>query len=161
MSGVTYVGIAEHKILDKPGVLACSALGSCVAVCVRDRDTRLAGLLHALLPTSLDSASRSNPSKFADSGVALLVRELECRGARRESMTAKLIGGACLYYFEKPSATARIGELNVESARETLKTLGIPVVAEHVGGGFGRSVHFDRDTFAVSVNVLSQGVTVI
>ncbi|MDY7081049.1 MAG: chemotaxis protein CheD, partial [Halobacteria archaeon] len=36
-----------------------------------------------------------------------------------------------------------VGERNVEAVREKLEDEGIPIVAEDVGGDYGRSVEFD------------------
>ena len=161
MNPLVYVGIAEYKILDRPGLLACSALGSCVGVCLWDPDTKLAGLLHILLPTVKSSNLKDNPAKFADRGIEQLVLEMERRGATRRRLRAKLVGGACLYHYEGNCAATEIGDRNVAASRAALRSLGIPVLAEHVGGKFGRSIRFDRDNFEIRVTVLTHGVSVI
>ncbi len=161
MTDVCYVGIADGKMLSVSGVLACSALGSCVCVCLWDRQTRLTGMLHALLPCARDAVQTGNPFKFADAGTEALVRAMEAHGASRERLCAKLAGGACLYRYERSCAASEIGARNVAAARAALHALCIPILAEHVGGGSGRSVRLNCEDFSLRVHVLSQGVATI
>ena len=44
------VGIAEGKIAKGDQVLVSYALGSCVGVCLYDRQARIAGMAHVILP---------------------------------------------------------------------------------------------------------------
>lgn len=161
MSDITYVGIAEYKLKQGKGELACSALGSCVGVCVRDSETGLTGLLHILLPKADEFSAGSNPKKFADTGVEALVKDMARRGNGVKSLAAKLVGGACLYYNEKPGAALDISRRNVDVARQTLERLGIPILAEHVGGRYARSIRLDPKSFEVRVTILSRGTAVI
>lgn len=161
MKPITYVGIADYRIIAEAGELACSALGSCVAVCLWDYETRIAGLLHALLPSPSEALDKSNPAKFVDSGTVLLAEEMEKKGASRDRLMAKLVGGACLYQYERACAASEMGGRNTIAAREALKKLGIPIIAEHVGGEYGRSIRLNAENFEISVNVLAQGRIVI
>jgi len=45
----------------------------------------------------------------------------------------------------------QIGEENITAARAELKALGIPIVAESVGGSRGRTILFDVTDGSVSV----------
>lgn len=161
MKDLTYVGIAEYKIISREGILACSALGSCVGICLWDRKTKLAGLLHVLLPSIRENIAKTSHAKFADSGIEELVRKMEDRGAERKDLRAKLVGGACLYHYERFTAAAEIGDRNIEASRKTLKLLQIPIVGEHVGGEYGRSIKFNAQDFTIKIKILSQGETII
>lgn len=158
MTQIIYVGIAEYKVITGTGILACSALGSCVAVCLWDYETRVTGLVHALLPTSRESIVRSSPAKFVDQGINLLVKEMESCGASIDRIMAKIVGGACLYRYEQSCAASETGAHNIATAKEALKNLGIPIIAQHVGGEYGRSIKVYPEDFAVYINVLSKGV---
>lgn len=161
MSAITYVGIAEYRVARGEDILACSALGSCVGVCLWDCETRLAGLAHVLLPSTKEANDKSNPVKFADLGTEKLVAVMEAQGAVRRRIRAKLVGGACLYRYEHACAASEIGTRNIEAVRLTLKRLGIHILAEHVGGDFGRSMRLSPETFEVRVHVLSRGTFII
>ena len=47
-----------------------------------------------------------------------------------------------------------MGERNIEATRAALAKLGIPIVAEDVGGEYGRSVRFVAATGAMTVRSL-------
>lgn len=161
MSDITYIGIGEYGLKCGSGLLACSALGSCVGVCLWDHQTRIAGLIHILLPAGKGALAEKSPAKYADSGIELLVKKMERRGANPKRLTAKLVGGACLYANEKPVSSLDIGERNIEAARATLSRLRIPILAEHVGGVLGRSLRLDAESFQVQVTELSGGTSII
>lgn len=149
-----YVGIAQHKTRVSAGLLVCSALGSCVAVCLYDLSAKIAGVVHILLPDAESSVRHDNPDKFADTGIITLIAELETLGAARKKLRAKIAGGASLFDFgpwhrksEDGSslALASIGEKNINAVRKTLRELGIPIMASAVGGNYGRSVYFNAE----------------
>ena len=88
------VGIGEGKTAVNQQILISYALGSCVGVCMYDRDKKIAGMAHIVLPGKESAVSRENPYKFADEGVKELIREMERAGASRKRITAKIAGGA-------------------------------------------------------------------
>ena len=52
-------------------------------------------------------------------------------------------------------------ERNLIATRTVLAQAGIPIVAEEVGGGHGRSVYFRVDSGAVEVRSMAKGNVVI
>ena len=90
------VGIGEGKTAVNQQILISYALGSCVGVCMYDRDKKIAGMAHIVLPGKESAVSRENPYKFADEGVKELIREMERAGASRKRITAKIAGRKCL-----------------------------------------------------------------
>jgi len=76
-----------------------------------------------------------------------VIKRIETLGAKRESIEAKLIGGANMFSaFESD-----FGKENVSRAKEKLKKAGIAIVGECVGGSQGRSVEFSVTTGIVTV----------
>src|SRR4051812_16266391 len=96
--GVTItIDVSDARTSIDPGqVLATGALGSCIGVCLYDPQARVAGLLHYELPSaSLDPAkAREKPFMFADTGMTLLLAEMESLGAQKKRIKVKLAGGA-------------------------------------------------------------------
>lgn len=135
------VGIAEGKVVVKPGKLISHALGSCVGICLYDGKTGVAGMVHILLPERSAAIRQENPYKFADSGVETLVCMMEETGAERKRMTAKIAGGAKMFAANGLAET--VGERNIKAARDVLTRLRIPVVAEDTGKDYGRTICFD------------------
>jgi chemotaxis protein CheD len=122
--------------------LAAYGLGSTVAVILYDDAAKVGGCLQFMLPSSISSPQRAReyPGMFADTGIALLLELCLAAGARRESLTAGLAGGADL--MEKGPGY-RVGEENVTAAKKILSGLGIATGVEATGGCSFRTVRLD------------------
>ena len=83
------VGIAEGRIAFGGQMLVTYALGSCVGICLYDSKIKIAGLAHIVLPDENSATVKSNPYKFAKSGIPALVTEMQKHGADKKRMTAK------------------------------------------------------------------------
>jgi chemotaxis protein CheD len=144
-----------------PGELAASVqpqrittiLGSCVSVCLFDTRHGVAGLNHFLLPHAPASAASS--TRYGDVAIDVLVRQLLKLGAKRDSIIAKLFGGANVLRAFADDAH-HIGVANVELARHALARHDIPVGAEDVGGIRGRKLVFSMPDGAAWVRVIGQ-----
>lgn len=132
------VGVADYAVTVDDTKLVTSGLGSCVAVGLFDGGTA-AGLLHVMLP-SADGEAVDNPAKFADTGVAALLRSIRGVGVPRGRLKAKIAGGSEMITFS--SQERSVGDRNVEAVRAALEANGIPLLDEDVGGDEGRSVEF-------------------
>lgn len=153
------VGIAQGNVVQKPRRLVSYALGSCVGVCLYDREKGIAGMVHILLPSHWDAIDKANPYKFADTGCVRLFHEMLGAGAARHSVTAKIAGGAEM--FHTGGKTWGIGERNVKAVREALASLGIRLIAEDTGEDYGRTVMLDSATGIVTVKSVKHGLKVI
>ena len=143
------VGIAEVKTSNETrDTLMALGLGSCVAVSLYDTATRVGGVLHFMLPSSREHDNRGSPLKFADTGLPLLLQEMERWGAVRGSMEARLAGGASMFPGQNsPSgAGTDVGKRNVAAARTALQKLGISVAGEETGGHRGRTLKLEIST---------------
>lgn len=143
MSKTITVGIADLHVVKPPDVLVTYALGSCVGICLLDAVAHVGGLAHIMLPdSSLISESHLQPHKFADTGIAELVRQMEFQGARRTRMRAKIAGGAQMFAAMSNSAIANIGNRNITAVKNVLGQLHIPIAVEDVGKDYGRTLYF-------------------
>lgn len=142
------VGIAQSATCRAPEQLACLGLGSCVAVILYDPALRIGGIVHALLPKAPVNCTMEE--KYADSGTRKLVRELMAKGASKERLVAKLIGGAQMFSNLNLSISD-IGKANIAEARKALRELGIRIIAEDVEGKRGRSAYLNSETGKVVV----------
>jgi len=147
MTHTVYVGFGEHKVSTSPDtVLTCFGLGSCVAVMLYDRKKQIGGMLHVVLPTS-NGTRASNPMRFADTGIPLLVEEMHKKGADKKHLTAKLVGGAKILRFPQIShSELDIGVRNVQMCEEVLRKLGLRIIGQETGGTQGRTVTFRIDS---------------
>jgi len=121
-----------------PGIEYSTVLGSCVAMCVYDPETRVGGMNHFLLsepPAGLpDTAVDEHYGVYL---MELLVNEMLVRGARKFNLKAHLYGGANVN-----RNMMRIGSANAEFARGFLAREGIALVREDLGGTQARRVDF-------------------
>lgn len=149
------VGIAEYAVAVPPQRLAALGLGSCVAVVLYDPDAQVGGLAHVMLPSSRLHSEVKVPGKFADTALDALVAGMEKAGGRRRFLRAKIIGGANMFPTVATSPVP-IGLRNVNAARLKLQELGVPVVAEEVGGTQGRTLVFYVEDGRVEIRTLNQ-----
>ena len=121
-------------------MLVAYGLGSCVALCLWDENQQVAGMAHVVMPGE-DPSGAPNP-RFARSALAALLRVMREHGSHSQpqDMAARLVGGARIL----PSNLAgSVGTANADALREVLQDAGIPIRAQDLGGGAGRSVWFD------------------
>ena len=150
------VKVADLAVSKANDVLATIGLGSCVAIMLYDRAAKVGGLAHILLPSEGLSRDRSNVAKFPASAVPVMVAEMRRLGSRGP-LTAKIVGGASMFAALLPSGGINMGERNIEATRGVLERNDLPLVAEDVGGEYGRSVYFDLATGKVLVKSLKAG----
>lgn len=138
------VGMAQFRVGAAPMEMMTMALGSCLGLVLYDEDVRVGGLAHAMHPCRSGVKSNANRAKFVDSVIGLMVDRMVKRGAKRERLTAKIFGGAKMFDRVKGNrGVLQIGEKNIGAARKELQHLGIPIIAECVGGNWGRTIMFN------------------
>jgi chemotaxis protein CheD len=155
-TGEVVVGIADFAVAGGDAVLVTAGLGSCVAVVLHDATTGIAGLAHILLPSAGRGPPSIHPARYADSGIPLLVDEMRRRGARGDRIVARLAGGARMF-TALLSSGINMGQRNVDATRSVLYRVGIPIVAQDVGGEHGRSVRVIAATGVMTVHSLVGG----
>lgn len=138
----TIVKVADWAAERGDGVLVTMGLGSCVAIMLHDPGARAGAMAHILLPSRSLAHDQTNPAKFPDSAVALLLERLKGLGADPRRLVAKLAGGASMFSQLMTPGTIQMGERNIVASRNALRAASIPIVREAVGGERGRSVRF-------------------
>lgn len=138
------VGIGELAVASDGRDVRSNGFGSCVGVALVDESAGVVGLAHSMLPVDPcdpDVDHPETPARYADTGVRALLADVVAAGGDPDRLVAKLVGGSRMFSFGGAEGT--IGDRNVAAARETLATLGVPVVGADVGGTVGRSVVLD------------------
>ena len=147
VNDIIKVGIAQMDVVRVPKTIRTSGLGSCVGVVLYDESTKTAGMIHVMLPDStLGKVDSLNVAKFADTGIEELISRLTKMGASRNSLVAKIAGGAQMFAFKSNNDMLRIGDRNIEATKEKLKTEGIKIIAEDTGLNYGRTIEFYPET---------------
>jgi chemotaxis protein CheD len=152
------VRVADLRIGVADDVLVTVGLGSCVAVLLHDAEARVGGLAHILLPSPALARADGNPAKFPHSAVPRLLELMVADGAQRERITGRLAGGASMFAALAPPGTVQMGERNLVAARQALNAHGVPLVAESVGGDFGRTVRLRVRDGRVEISTVYHGV---
>ncbi|MBP9022166.1 MAG: chemotaxis protein CheD [Spirochaetes bacterium] len=152
------VGIADLQVTKAPDILR-TVLGSCVSVCLYDPKAKVAGMAHIMLPEQ--KSEDSNPRKYADSAIPILIEEMENAGAERDRIVAKLAGGSVMFKVAENSLMSEIGKNNIEKSREILSKLGFPIKGEDTGGDFGRTVDFFADNGVLKVKSMNKNERIV
>lgn len=152
------IPIADYKVSQSPDILR-TILGSCVGICLYDPESRIGGLAHIMLPENNNKST--NPKKYADSAIALMIDELLEKGANSERLVAKIAGGASMFKMPENSFIGSIGINNVKKVREVLNNYLITVIGEDVFGDYGRTVDFFLETGKLKIKSLGHEDKVI
>ena len=136
-------------------------LGSCVAIMLYDQETKIGGMAHVLLPSRSLARDATNPAKFPETAVPLLIQRLTQLGADPRRLVAKLAGGASMFAALMTPGTIQMGERNIVASRNALRDAAIPIVAEAVGGGQGRSVRFHLADGSIEIRTVGADVTIL
>ncbi len=118
-------------------ILVMTTLGSCIAACLWDRDRRIGGMNHFLLPDT--GAGGGDSGRYGSYAMDLLIGELIKRGATRGSMEAKIFGGGAVI---SGMNTINVGERNTAFVLDYLRTERISVVSKDVLDIYPRKVCF-------------------
>jgi chemotaxis protein CheD len=143
------VAMAEMKATSKPVELITN-VGSCVAICLYDSANRCGGLAHIMLPNSAIAPQYSLPCKFADTAVPALAKAVREISEEETWLSAKIAGGANIFKFENNDGP-HIGAKNVNGVKLALNANKIRLVAEDVGGSYGRRISFNIGSGVVTI----------
>ena len=126
----------EYFVHDED-LLIMTTLGSCIAVCLWDRQAHVGGMNHFMLP---DSGGNGNDSgRYGSYAMELLINELMKMGASRMTMEAKVFGGGAVL---SGMNSLNVGERNTAFVMDYLKTERIPIVSKDVMDVYPRKVCF-------------------
>jgi chemotaxis protein CheD len=117
-------------------VAIMTTLGSCIAACLWDRERKIGGMNHFMLP---DGAGAADGGRYGSYAMELLINELIKRGASRLTLEAKVFGGGAVI---AGMTTINVGERNTQFVLDYLKTERIAVVSKDVLDIYPRKVCF-------------------
>ncbi len=107
-------------------LMVMTVLGSCIAACIWDGRVRAGGMNHFMLP---EGDGVEGGGRYGSYAMELLINHLLKLGARRESMQAKVFGGAQVM---AGFSSMNVGERNTKFVLDYLATERIPVVSQDV-----------------------------
>jgi chemotaxis protein CheD len=107
-------------------IMIMTVLGSCISACIWDGRVRAGGMNHFMLP---DGDSADGFGRYGSYAMELLINQMLKLGARRETMQAKVFGGAQVM---AGFTSMNVGERNTKFVLDYLATERIPVVSQDV-----------------------------
>lgn len=130
--------------------LIVTVLGSCVAVCLRDKVSRCGGMNHFLLPNdgNNESGLLTESARYGVYAMELLINHLLKLGANRNRLEAKVFGGGNVL---RGLTLNNVGQRNAEFVLDYLQNESIPVIAQDLLDDYPRKVYFFPDTGKVMV----------
>src|SRR6185369_15434132 len=123
----------EYFVHDED-LLITTTLGSCIAACLWDRERRIGGMNHFMLPEGSGDSGR-----YGSYAMELLINEMMKRGASRLTMEAKVFGGGAVI---SGMNSINVGERNTKFVMDYLAMERIPVVSKDVLEIYPRKVCF-------------------
>ncbi|MEA2049330.1 MAG: chemotaxis protein CheD [Campylobacterota bacterium] len=131
----TVIGGEFAVVNDSENIGFKTLLGSCVAIMFYDKNLKIKGMNHFLLPAT-DNANED--MKYGLYSVEAMLNEMYKLGCRKENMAAKISGGADIMNIG--SSSKSIGHRNVEFARTFCQTEGFRILSDHTRGNEGRVI---------------------
>ncbi len=113
-------------------LLITTTLGSCIAACLWDRQMRVGGMNHFMLPDGGGGggdAADASAGRYGFAAMARLIEALLEIGASRATLEAKVFGGGAVV---GGMTRLNVGERNTRFAIEYLQRERIPIVGSDV-----------------------------
>lgn len=122
-----------------------AVLGSCVSVCLYDRERKCGGMNHFQFPFTRDKQRAT--ALYGNVSTLSLIRMMLENGSEQENLEAQIFGGA----YNEEISQKDIGMENIRTAQKVLQRYNITIVSEDVGGSKGRKVVFNTATAELAV----------
>lgn len=145
------VQVSDARIsADPDSVLVTYSLGSCIAVSVYDPALTIGGMIHYQLPESAMDPRRAEaePFLFCDSGMEVLLKNLQKLGADKYRIIVKAAGGAAM---KTGPQGFDIGKRNFLALRKVLWKYGLLLKGHDVGGDQPRNFYLHMNDGTVVV----------
>ncbi len=132
------VDTGEIKVSSEPVILQSIALGSCIALAIYERDRKIGGLAHIMLPGK--SPSSQNNTKYTEDAIGALLDAAKEQGAKIGNLEISIVGGANI--LQKGDIPDKV----IKSVLDYLKKLNLEVNCMRIRGVERRSVFLDTAT---------------
>lgn len=150
----------KKRVFILPGEMAVSKhpatistlLGSCVAICLINRNKQFGGMNHFMLPTG-DKVEKMK-GKYGDYATDKLVGMMLKFDPDIKNLEAHIYGGGAV--VGHLSTGAGIGLKNIELAKRMMAEYGIKIRSLQVGGENGRKIFFDTETGTIEERLIER-----
>ena len=140
------------------GELITTVLGSCISACIRDPDTGVGGMNHFMLPIHRNVQAGktwadtpvNDRTRYGNIAMERLINVILASGSNKKNLEVKLFGGGNVL-----DIGSDIGGKNIEFVIKYLKTEGLKIMADDVGGNCPRKIQYFPLTGRVRVKRLN------
>ncbi|MBN1379565.1 MAG: chemoreceptor glutamine deamidase CheD [Gammaproteobacteria bacterium] len=153
---IVTIKMGGFYVTDKNETIS-TTLGSCIAVCIRDRNSGIGGMNHFLLPTysskeeqQWENTSVSAATRYGSYAMEYLINSILSKGGKRNFLEFKLFGGGNI-----TGSFASVGKHNVQFIREYMETEGYGIAAESLGGSHPIIVNYNPRTGTAKIKRLA------
>ena len=140
------------------GELITTVLGSCISACIRDPATGIGGMNHFMLPMHRNIQAGkawvdtpvSGRTRYGNIAMERLINVILASGSHKKNLEVKLFGGGNVL-----DINSDIGGKNIEFVIQYLKSEGLNISADDVGGNCPRKIQYFPLTGRVRVKKLN------
>jgi len=136
------IGPGEFYVTLKSELIV-TVLGSCVSACVRDPVSQVAGMNHFMLPGSLETPttkSDQSHNRYGCFAMENLLNTILKHGGERSRLELKIFGGGRVL-----TGVSNVGARNIEFVRAFVKSEGLRLLSEDLGGDHPRKIYFSPE----------------
>lgn len=133
-------------------------LGTCVGLTLCDRQARVGGLIHILLPEPTGWDNPSQPGTYATTGLPVFLRALVDAGASETKLEACVAGGALVGPLSELDLDLNIGGRTAEVVEQFLAGHRIPIQKTETGGFFTCRIGLDLRSLETDIAPLGPGL---
>lgn len=154
MNRIVEIKMGGLAIIDDETDELKTFVGSCVAFCLFDTQSKVAAMAHVMLPRQTNNkltSTNGEIGKFADIAFAHMVDKMISKGADLKRIRAKIAGGATIFSHESETSLFNIGTRNITAIKQILRENNIPLISEDTGENFGRWVKFNLNSAKMTV----------
>jgi len=144
--------VAGDYYVSRQDEVICTVLGSCISTCIRDPLIGVGGINHFLLPDT-DSDLLSESNRYGVFAMEQLVNSIIKYGGRPENFEVKIVGGGNMM-----SGINDIGQSNIAFIKRFLRTEGLTISAEDLGGDQARRIQYFVKTGQLMVHKLKKSI---
>jgi len=119
-----------------------TVLGSCIAACIRDKETGVGGMNHFMLPetnehklSSGDEAVVGNSTRYGNYAMEHLINVILANGGKRKNLEVKLFGGGKII-----PTLGDVGQRNIDFVLEYIDTEALTLISDDLGDIYPRKV---------------------
>lgn len=146
-----------NYLVSKESELVLEAcLGSCVGITICDKEAKVGGLIHLLLPERTGSSKKGKPELYAKTGIPVFIDALCMAGAEKDRMEAVVAGGSLVGHVSQLDLNLDIGGKTAEITRKILAKEAIHINRAETGGHFGYRLSLDLKSFDTSINLSAE-----